>query len=144
MLLKSLVYLSFSKIVSLSSGVLADIYKRTVCPNEQIALECPDLKSVLQNGAFLELQWEVTDPEAGEDSKKQYAGHCNKSLQCTRYKDIGSFYQRIKVSNPARGTLLVKQMKLNDRLTYTCAIERSGKEGPIANKIIVTSSKHCK
>jgi len=125
--------------VTVFAGVLADS-QRTECPNEQIALECPDLQSVLQNGTFLELQWRVTDLE---DLKKQYVVYCNKNLQCTRYRNIRSFDQRIKVSNPVRGTLLVKQMKLNDRLVYTCVIERSGNRGPIANKIIVTSAKHC-
>lgn len=132
--------LSLSEIVSLLSGVLADS-QRTECPDEQIALECPDLQSVLQNGTFLELQWRVTDPE---DLKKENVGYCNKGLQCTRYRNIESFDQRIKVSNPVHGTLLVKQMKLDDRLIYTCAIERSGNKGPIAHKIIVTSSKRCK
>ena len=132
--------LSLSEIVSHSLGVLADS-QRTECPDEQIALECPNLESVLQNGTFLELQWRVTDPE---HLKKQYVGYCNKSLQCTRYRNIESFHQRIKVSNPVRGTLPVKQMKLDDRLVYTCAIERSGNKGPIAHKIIVTSSKRCK
>jgi len=139
MLLKSLVYLSLNEIVSLSSGVQAN-NKRTECPDEQIALECPDLESVLQNGTFLEFQWRVTDPK---HLKKQNIVYCNQSWQCTRYKNIKSFHQRIKVSNPVHGTLLVKQMKLNDRLVYTCVIERSGNRGPIANKIIVTSSKHC-
>ncbi|XP_020602595.1 uncharacterized protein LOC110041628 [Orbicella faveolata] len=131
--------LIYSLCVAVYAGVQAD-NKRPECPNEQFALECPDLELVLQNGTFLELQWRVTDPE---DLKKQYVVYCNKSLQCTRYRDIGSFDQRIKVSNPVRGTLLVKQIKLNDRLDYTCAIERSGNRGPVVRKIIVTSSKHC-
>ena len=125
---------------SLSSDIQADT-KRTECPNEQIALECPILESVVQNKTLLELQWRATDPE---DLKKESVVYCNKNLQCTRYRNIGSFDQRIKVSNPVRGTLLVKQMEWNDHLIYTCVIERSGNKGPIANKIIVTSSKHCK
>ena len=133
-------YLSLSEIVSLSSGIQADT-KRTECPNEQIALECPGLESVIQSGTFLELQWRATD---SADLKKQNVVYCNKNLQCTRYSTIGNFDQRIKVSNPVHGTLFVKQMKLNDRLIYTCAIERSGNKDPIANKIIVSSSKHCK
>ena len=89
----------------------------------------------------MELQWTVTDPE---DLKKQNIVYCtDERLKCTRYKDIGSFDQRIQLNIPVRGTLLVKQMVLNDRLIYTCAIERMGNNGPIANKIIV-SSKHCK
>ena len=91
----------------------------------------------------MELQWSVTDNTDPEDLKKQYIGYCNKSLNCTAYRDIGSFDQRIIVSNPVRGTLLVKQMELNDRLIYTCVIERSGNKGPRANKITVTSSKRC-
>ena len=83
----------------------------------------------------------VTSPE---HPKKQFIGHCNKNFRCARYRNIGSFNQRISVSDPVNGTLLVKQMKPNDQLTYTCAIERSGNKGPIANKIIVTSSKRCK
>ena len=133
-------FIRFSEIVSLSSGVRAET-KRTECLNEEIALDCPDLESVIQSGTFVELQWWVTDPEG---LKKQYIGYCNKSVKCTRYRNIGSFNQRIKISNPVRGTLLVKQMELNDQLDYTCAIERSGNKGPIANKITVTSSKHCK
>ena len=89
----------------------------------------------------MELQWRVTDPE---HLKKQDVGYCSESLQCTRYRNIGSFDQRIAVSNPVRGTLLVKQMEWNDHLIYTCIIERSGNKGPMANKINVTSSKRCK
>lgn len=132
--------LSFTEIVSLSSGVRADS-KRIECLNEQIALVCPDLESVIQNGTFLELFWRVTDPE---DLKKQNIVYCNNNLECTRYGNIGRFDQRIIISDPVRGTLLVKQMVLNDRLSYTCVIERGRNKAPIAHKIVVTSSKHCK
>ena len=128
-------------VLSFLSGVQADS-QRTECANVQIPLNCPGLESVLQSGTFLELQWRVTDPE--HLKKQLYVGYCNKSLQCTRYSNMRSFDQRIKISNPVRGTLLVKQMELNDRLIYTCAIERSGNKGPIANKVTLTSSKYCK
>ena len=126
-----------NEIISLSSGVLANF----ICPNEQIELECPGLKSAIQTETYQELQWRVTEPEHLE---RQNIGYCNKMLECTRYTNIGSFYQRISVSKPVDGKLLVKQMKLNDQLTYTCVIARNGNKGPLANKIIVTSSKRCK
>jgi len=129
----------FILMVCCSAGVQADS-ERTECANEQIALHCPELESVVLNGTFVELQWTVTDPE---DLKKQNVVYCtDKRLNCTRYKDIGSFGRRIQLNNPVRGKLLVKQMVLNDRLIYTCAIERMGNKGTVANKIMV-SSKHC-
>lgn len=139
-ILKSLFLLSSTEIVSFSSGVRADS-KRIECPNEQIVLDCPYLESVIQNGTFLDLLWRVTDPE---DLKTENIGYCNKDLKCTRYQNIGSFDRRIDLSHPVRGALLVKQKVLNDRLSYTCAIERSGNKGLIAHKITVTSSMHCK
>ncbi|XP_020610627.1 uncharacterized protein LOC110049182 isoform X2 [Orbicella faveolata] len=131
--------ISFATLFVNGVGVQADS-KRIECLNEQIALECLGLESVIQNGTFLELFWKVTDPE---DLKKQNIGYCNKDLNCTRYGNIGSFDRRINLSHPVRGILLVEQMVLNDRLSYTCAIERSGNKGPIVHKIIVTSSMHC-
>ena len=131
---------SFNEIVSLSSGVLAS-NKRIECPNEQFELECPGLESAVQTGTYLELQWSVTDSEY---LKKQYVGYCNKNFLCASYRNIGSFDSRINVSSPVRGKLLVKHKKLNDQLIYKCIIERNGNKGPIANKIIVTSSKRCK
>ena len=131
---------SFNEIVSLSSGVLAS-NKRIECPNEQFELECPGLESAVQTGTYLELQWSVTDSEY---LKKQYVGYCNKNFLCASYRNIGSFDSRINVSSPVRGKLLVKHKKLNDQLIYKCIIERNGNKGPIANKIIVTSSKRWK
>ena len=124
--------------ISILSGVLAHF----ICPNEQIELECPGLEWAIQTGTYHELQWRVTDLEL--TAEKQYVGYCDKTLQCAKYTNIGSFDQRIRVSSPVRGKLLVKQMKLNDRITYTCIIQRHGNKGPLVNETIVTSSKRCK
>lgn len=126
---------------SFSSGARAG-NSRTVCPNEEIALECPDLESVIRNKTFLELVWKVADSRA--QSKKPNVAYCNESVECTRYRRIGSFEQRIKIRNPVQGTLFVTQLVLDDQLTYTCHIERKENKPPVVNNVNVSSSKRCK
>lgn len=125
----------------LLTGARADNSQRA-CVDEQIALDCPELQSVIQSKDYKELIWKVS--QTSDDSKKQKIGYCNASLVCTKYNDIESFDERIKIRNPVRGTLYVTQMVLNDQLTYMCHIERNGNKPPVVNKVNVSSSKRCK
>ena len=125
---------------SLLSGARADDSQRE-CVNEQIVVDCPELQSVIQSQYYKELFWKVSNTSDGRT--KQNIGYCNESLVCT-HDDIGSFDERIKIRNPVRGTLFVKQLILDDQLTYTCHIERKENKAAIVNKVNVSSSKRCK
>ena len=129
-------------VFSLLSGAQADITQKE-CVNEQFPVDCPELESVIGSKNLRELIWKVA--LTGDESKKpQEIAYCDENLTCTTYGDIGSFGQRIKIRNPVRGKLFVKQLVLKDKLTYICQIERKGNKPPIANKVNVSSSKNCK
>ena len=96
----------------------------------------------IKSGGCEELHWSVTDPN-DESSIETSLGYC-KNLDCTRYKSLEIFENRIEIRRPVRGTLFVKQLWKNDLLKYTCNVQRERKKRPLFDHINVSSSVDCK
>jgi len=107
-----------------------------------VKLSCPPLDSAIKSGGCEELRWSVTDPN-DESSIETSLGYC-KNLDCTRYKSLEIFENRIEIRRPVRGTLFVKQLWKNDLLKYTCNVQRERKKRPLFDHINVSSSVDCK
>ena len=130
-----------SHIFTFSTGAQADSL-RNICPQEEVKLRCPSLDSAITSQNYEEVDWSVTDP--ADESSKTFLGHCSNLDQCTRYKSLGIFENRIEIKSHVRGVLVVKQLWKNDLLKYTCNVQRKRKMHPLFDNINISSSVNCK